>query len=53
MTVRSGILFVRFSTIDYMVGTNSTVEKRAKRMPDPTVETTLTHTITKTAQKES
>ena len=24
----------------YMVGTHSTVEKRAKRMPDPTVETT-------------
>ena len=25
----------------YMVGTHLTVEKRAKRMPDPTVETTL------------
>ena len=25
----------------YMVGTHSTVEKRAKRMPDTTVETTL------------
>ena len=24
----------------YMVGTHSTVEKRAKRMPDTTVETT-------------
>ena len=25
----------------YMVGTHSTGEKRAKRMPDPTVETTI------------
>ena len=27
----------------YMVGTYSTVKKRAKRMPDPTVETTNSH----------
>ena len=48
-TVGSGILFARFSTVEfndirrklYMVGTYSTVGKRAKRMPDPTVETTL------------
>ena len=47
-TVVSAILFARFPTVDfndvrrklYMVGIQLTVGKRAKRMPDTTVQTT-------------
>ena len=49
MTVISGVLFARFRTVELimpqrkldMVGTGSTVQKRAKRTTDITVETTL------------